>query len=113
VEGLAKLEERVFSGGSNPVIVFEPTGLAWLLVALYLEGRHPDSRLVRVQAQKVVALRKYLHRSSKSDKIDFLTLVTPLSFRPVPRLSQLIKLLIVPVVWTQEGPYSPDETLLV
>lgn len=73
-EGLAKLDERIFSGGSNPTIVFEPTGLAWLLVAIYLKAQHPDSRLVRVQAQKVVALRKYLHRSSKSDKIDSLTL---------------------------------------
>jgi len=72
--GLVKLEERVFSNGSNPVIIFEPTGLAWLLVAVYLKSRHPDSRLVRVQAQKVVALRKYLNRSSKSDKIDSLTL---------------------------------------
>jgi len=72
--GLMKLEERVFSGGSNPVIVFEPTGLAWLLVAVYLKGRHPASRLVRVQAQKVATLRKYLNRSSKSDKIDSLTL---------------------------------------
>jgi transposase len=74
VTGLQKLEERIFSKGSNPVIVFEPTGLAWLLVAVYLKARHPDSRLVRVQAQKVVALRKYLNRSSKSDKIDSLTL---------------------------------------
>ena len=53
--GLAKLEERIFIDGSNPIIVFEPTGLAWLLVAVYLKSRHPDSRLVRVQAQKVVA----------------------------------------------------------
>jgi transposase len=73
-EGLAKLEERIFSSNSKPIIVFESTGLAWLLVAVYLKARHPDSRLVRVQAQKVVALRKYLHRSSKSDKIDALTL---------------------------------------
>jgi transposase len=72
--GLAKLEERIFKDGSNPVIVFEPTGLAWLLVAVYLKSRYPDSRLVRVQAQKVVALRRYLNRSSKSDKIDSLTL---------------------------------------
>jgi len=72
--GLEKLEERIFSDGSNPVITFEPTGLAWLPVAVYLKTRHPDSRLVRVQAQKVVALRKYLNRSSKSDKIDSLTL---------------------------------------
>ncbi len=73
-EGLAKLEERIFSDGSNPIIIFEPTGLAWLPVAVYLKAKHPDSRLVRVQAQKVVALRKYLNRSSKSDKIDSLTL---------------------------------------
>ena len=73
-EGLAKLEERIFSDGSNPIIIFEPTGLAWLPVAVYLKAKHADSRLVRVQAQKVVALRKYLNRSSKSDKIDSLTL---------------------------------------
>jgi transposase len=72
--GLAKLEERVFGNGANSVIIFEPTGLAWLPVAVYIKARHPDSRLVRVQAQKVVALRKYLNRSSKSDKIDSLTL---------------------------------------
>ena len=72
--GLAKLEEHIFNSGSDPFIVFEPTGLAWLLVAVYLKARHPNSMLVRVQAQKVVALRKYLNRSSKSDKIDSLTL---------------------------------------
>ncbi|HFB06976.1 MAG: hypothetical protein J7L92_05975 [Dehalococcoidia bacterium] len=60
-EGLSKLEERIFRDGSNPVIVFEPTGLAWLIVAIYLKARHPDCHLVRVQARKVVALRKYLH----------------------------------------------------
>jgi transposase len=74
VEGLAKLEKRIFVDGANPVIIFEPTGLAWLLVAIYLKARHPDCHLVRVQARKVVALRKYLRRSSKSDKIDSLTL---------------------------------------
>ena len=73
-EGLAKLEERIFGDGFNPVVIFEPTGLAWLIVAIYLKARHPDCRLVRVQARKVVALRKYLRRSSKSDKIDALTL---------------------------------------
>jgi len=73
-DGLAKLEERIFKDGSNPVVVFEPTGLAWVMVAVYLRAQHPDCRLVRVQAQKVVALRKYLRRSSKSDKIDSLTM---------------------------------------
>ena len=69
-EGLAKLEERIFGDGSNPIIIFEPTGMAWLVMSVYLKARHPDCRLVRVQGRKVVALRKYLHRSSKSDKID-------------------------------------------
>ena len=73
-EGLAKFEERVFKDGSNPIIVFEPTGLAWLIVAVYIRGQHPDCRLVRTQGRNVVALRKYLHRSSKSDKLDALTL---------------------------------------
>jgi hypothetical protein len=29
-EGFAKLENRIFGDGSNPVIIFEPTGLSWL-----------------------------------------------------------------------------------
>jgi transposase len=73
-EGLAKFEERVFKDGSNPIIVFEPTGLAWLVVAVYIRGQHPDCRLVRTQGRNVVALRKYLNWSSKSDKLDALTL---------------------------------------
>ena len=73
-EGLAKLESRIFGDGSNPVVIFEPTGLSWLVIAIFLKARHPDCRLIRVQGRKVVALRKYLHRSSKSDKIDALTL---------------------------------------
>lgn len=74
LEGLAKLEGRVFRDGSNPVIVFEPTGLAWLVIAVYIRARHPDCRLVRTQARNVSALRKYLRRSAKSDRIDALTL---------------------------------------
>lgn len=73
-EGLAKLEERIFQDGSNPVIVFEPAGLAWLLVAIYLRARHPDCRLVRAKIQKVAALRKYLRGRSKSDRIDAFTM---------------------------------------
>jgi transposase len=48
--------------------------LAWVAVAVYLQGRHPDCHLVKTQAQNVAALRKYLRRSSKSDKIDAITL---------------------------------------
>ncbi len=39
--GLKKLEERIFRDGANPTVVFEPTGLAWLAVAVYLRARHP------------------------------------------------------------------------
>jgi len=73
-EGLATLGERIFRDGANPVIVFEPTGLAWLVVATYLRARRPDCHLVRAKTQKVAALRKYLRGRSKSDRIDALTL---------------------------------------
>jgi len=73
-EGLAKLEERVFQDGANPIIVFEPAGLAWLVVAVYLRSRHPDCRLVKAKMQKIAALRRYLRGSAKSDRIDALTL---------------------------------------
>jgi transposase len=87
-EGLAKLEERVFRDVSNPVIVFEPTGLAWLVIAVYIRARHPDCRLVRTQARNVVALRKYLRRSAKSDRIDALTLAK-MPFVDIERLNEV------------------------
>jgi transposase len=73
-EGLAKLEERIFQEGSNPIIVFEPAGLAWMVVAVYLRSRHPGCRLVKAKMQKIAALRRYLRGSAKSDRIDALTL---------------------------------------
>lgn len=73
-EGLAILEERIFKGDSNPVIVFEPAGLTWFIMAIYIRARHPDCQLVRAKGQKVAALRRYLRGSSKSDRIDALTL---------------------------------------
>ena len=36
LEGLATLEKRIFHDEPNPTIVFEPTGLAWLVMAIYL-----------------------------------------------------------------------------
>jgi len=73
-EGLATLEQRIFRDGSNPVVVFEPAGLAWLMVAAYLRSQHPECRLVKAKGQKVAALRRYLRGSAKSDRIDALTL---------------------------------------
>ncbi len=73
-EGLATLEERVFREGANPIIVLEPAGLPWLMVAVYLRSRHPDCRLVKAKTQKVAALRRYLRGPVKSDRLDALTL---------------------------------------
>jgi len=65
---------RVFWDGANPIIVLEPAGLPWLMVAVYLRSRHPDCRLVKAKTQKVVALRRYLRGPVKSERIDALTL---------------------------------------
>ena len=73
-EGLVTLEERIFRDGSNRVIVFEPAGLTWFIMAICIRARHPDCRLVRAKGQKVAALRRYLRGSSKSDRLDALTL---------------------------------------
>ena len=73
-EGLALFEEHIFQDGSNPVIVFEPAGLAWFIMAICIRAQHPDCRLVRAKGQKVAALRRYLRGSSKSDRLDALTL---------------------------------------
>ncbi len=74
LEGLGALEERIFQNEANPTIVFEPMGLAWFIMAIYLKTRHPECRLVRTKTQKVAALRKYLRGRSKSDRIDALAL---------------------------------------
>jgi len=73
-EGLATLEERVFRDSANPIIVLEPAGLPWLMVAVYLRSRHPGCRLVKARMQKVAALRRYLRGPVKSDRLDALTL---------------------------------------
>jgi len=73
-EGLATLEQRIFRDGSNPIVVFEPAGLTWLMVAAYLRSCHPECRVVRAKGQKVAALRRYLRGPVKSDRIDAFTL---------------------------------------
>lgn len=74
LEGLETLEKRIFPDGGNPTIVFEPTGLAWLPMAIYLRARHPDCQLVKARLQKVAALRRYLRSHAKSDRIEGVTL---------------------------------------
>jgi len=73
-DGLAKLEEHIFREGANPIIVLEPAGLPWLMVAVYLRSQRPNCRLVKAKMQKVAALRRYLRGPVKSDRLDALTL---------------------------------------
>ena len=73
-EGLSTLEHHVFRDRAKPIVVFEPAGLTWLVVAAYLRSRHPECRVVRAKGQKVAALRRYLRGPVKSDRIDAFTL---------------------------------------
>jgi len=73
-EGLNSLVNLCFGDGSLPVIVLEPTGLAWLPIILFLRARCPQAVLVRAKQQKASALRRVLREHAKSDRIDALTL---------------------------------------
>jgi transposase len=66
-EGLTALGERIFRDSSDPIIVVEPAGLSWLMVAAYLRSQHPECRLVKAKGQKVAALRRYLTGTAKSE----------------------------------------------
>ncbi len=75
--GVQKLEQHLCGTDPSrgaPVVVMEPTGLAWFLPCLYLRAQHPQVKVVRVKTSKVAALRRYLKRDAKSDRLDALTL---------------------------------------
>jgi transposase len=75
--GMQKLAQHVGgidSSHGTPVVVMEPTGLAWFLPCLYLRAKHPNIKVVRIKTSKVAALRRYLKRDAKSDRLDSLTL---------------------------------------
>ena len=71
LEGLAKLCSQ---SESSLTVVMEPTGLAWLPIALFLRARFPEAVLVRAKEQKVVGLRRFLGGPAKSDRLDAITL---------------------------------------
>jgi len=75
--GLRKLEghiRAVEASHGTPVVVMEPTGLAWFIPCLCLRAQHPKIKLVRIKTSKVAALRRYLKQDAKSDRLDSLTL---------------------------------------
>lgn len=70
-EELAGMLQRARQGAADDlplVVVMEPTGLAWLPVAIYLLLHEVTVYLVN--SQQVADLRKFYHKHAKSDRID-------------------------------------------
>jgi len=75
VESLARVERAALAGapeGTRLAVVFEPTGPAWMPIAVFFAGRGHD--VYRVSSAKAADLRKFLHRHAKSNGIDAETL---------------------------------------
>lgn len=86
---LAGLLEQARAGAASDlplVVVMEPTGLAWLPVAVYLLNRQVTVYLVN--SQQVADLRRFYQKHAKSDRIDSrvlakLYLVSPEKLHPL------------------------------
>lgn len=89
VASFTALEAAALAGaapGTSLEVVIEPTGSAWLPVAVWFSGR--GHTVYRVSSQKAADLRRFLSRHAKSNGIDALTLaklplVDPGGLRPV------------------------------
>jgi len=74
-ESLARLEQAALAGapeGTRLAVVFEPTGPAWLPIAVFFARRGHD--VYRVSSAKAADLRRFLRRHAKSNGIDAETL---------------------------------------
>jgi transposase len=88
-ESLAAVEEAALAGcpeGTRLEVVIEPTGPAWLPVAVFFTAR--GHRVFRVSSQKAADLRRFLSRHAKSNSIDAdtlarLPLVSPAGLQPL------------------------------
>ena len=88
VESFGDLEQAALEGapeGTQLEVVIEPTGPAWLPIAVFFGRHHP---VLRVSSQKAADLRRFLHRHAKSNSIDAetlarLPLVDPGGLHPV------------------------------
>ncbi len=75
VESLGRLEQAALAGaaeGTRLVVVFEPTGAAWLPIAVFFAQR--GHAVHRVSSAKAADLRRFLRRHAKSNGIDAETL---------------------------------------
>ena len=80
-ESLSAVETAALAGcaaGTRLEVVIEPTGPAWLPIAVFFSAR--GHRVFRVSSQKAADLRRFLSRHAKSNGIDADTLARlPLS----------------------------------
>ena len=75
VESLALVERAALAGareGTRLAVVFEPTGPAWMPIAVFFAHRGHD--VYRVSSAKAADLRRFLRRHAKSNGIDAETL---------------------------------------
>lgn len=75
VESLAKIEAAALAGapeGTRLEVIVEPTGAAWLPVAVFFYRR--GHVVHRVSSAKAAALRRFLSQHAKSNSIDAETL---------------------------------------
>ena len=83
VESLAAVEEAALAGcpdGTRLEVVIEPTGPAWLPIAVFFSAR--GHTVFRVSSQKAADLRRFLSRHAKSNGIDADTLARLPLFDP-------------------------------
>jgi transposase len=89
VESLTAVETAALAGcpaGTRLEVVIEPTGPAWLPVAVFFTAR--GHQVFRVSSQKAADLRRFLSRHAKSNGIDAdtlarLPLFDPAGLRPL------------------------------
>lgn len=89
VESLTLIEQAALAGadpGMRLEVVFEPTGPAWLPIAVFFTAR--GHLVFRVSSAKAADLRRFLSRHAKSNGIDAdtlarLPLVAPDAVRPL------------------------------
>jgi transposase len=89
VESLSAVETAALAGcpaGTRLEVVIEPTGPAWLPIAVFFSAR--GHRVFRVSSQKSADLRRFLSRHAKSNGIDAdilarLPLFDPAGLRPL------------------------------
>jgi transposase len=75
VESLAEVEQAALAGaaaGTRLEVVVEPTGPAWLPIAVFFSAR--GHTVYRVSSAKAHDLRRFLHRHAKANSIDADTL---------------------------------------